>query len=278
MTTLLRIQLTCPVCARQFGSQAVLNVRNAPTRKRTDFDAQTREFQLLPYLVHTCSRCGYTGCDADFGSEAEIGPMTAAHVWDELAPKLPAGPLSGSEKYEFAAKVAAWQGADLERIGQLLLCAAWCCVNEGDVEAERYFRRHSARMFELALAPWDGVPRETRAQLTYLVGELWRRVGDLRASSMWFDRVPSEIVDLPRQRWIITAAAQQRDDPQEWFGGDREIDHRSELARRFRRRSSFGKAGPRGLSRLLQLAAVATRRVVRALVGVARPLATGDGT
>jgi hypothetical protein len=173
--------------------------------------------------------------------------------------------------------VAAWRGAEVERIGQLLLCAAWCCVNEGDVEAERYFRCQAARMFEAALALWDGVPRETRAQLTYLVGELWRRVGDIRAASMWFDRVPSEIVDLPRQRWIIRAAAQQRDDPQEWFGGDGEIDHRSDLGR-LRCRSSFDKAGSRAFSRVLQLVAAATRRVGRALVGVARPIATGEGT
>jgi uncharacterized protein (DUF2225 family) len=266
MTTLLRIQLTCPVCNKTFGSQTVLDVGTPPQRKRTDFQAETPGFQPLPYFVHSCSRCGYTGCDVDFSSEAEVGPTIAAHVWDELAPKLPTSPLSGSEKYEFAAKVAAWRGAEVERIGQLLLCAAWCCVNEGDVEAERYFRCQAARMFEAALALWDGVPRETRAQLTYLVGELWRRVGDIRAASMWFDRVPSEIVDLPRQRWIIRAAAQQRDDPQEWFGGDREINHRSDLARRFRHRS------------LLQLVAAATRRVGRALAGVAGPFATGDGT
>jgi hypothetical protein len=47
---------------------------------------------------------------------------------------------------------------------------------------------------------------------------LWRRIGDLRQSSDWFDRVPGEIVDDDSQHWIIAASEQQRTEPQEWFG------------------------------------------------------------
>lgn len=91
-------------------------------------------------------------------------------------------------------------------------------MDEGDIEAERYFRRHAAWMFEKALARYDGVAPDERAVLTYLVGELWRRVGDLRQSSDWFARVGDEIVDTPSQHWIIAAAEQQQIDPKEWFG------------------------------------------------------------
>jgi hypothetical protein len=54
--------------------------------------------------------------------------------------------------------------------------------------------------------------------LTYLVGELWRRVGDTDAAAAWFDRVPREITDAQMQQWILDAARQQRDCPREWFG------------------------------------------------------------
>jgi uncharacterized protein (DUF2225 family) len=221
MTTLLRIELTCPVCIRTFSSQTVLP-GDASGRKRTDFHAHMAGVQPLPYLVHTCSTCGYTGSDRDFGDEAHIPPTIAAHVWDQLAPRLPTGPLTGSDKYEFAAKVADWQGAAPQRIGELLLCATWCCVDEGDVEAERYFRRKAAWMFEAALESGDCIAPHGRARLTYLVGELWRRVGDLKTAAAWFDRVPSEIVAPWRQQWIINAAKQQRDDPREWFEYDGE--------------------------------------------------------
>jgi hypothetical protein len=91
-------------------------------------------------------------------------------------------------------------------------------VDEGDVEAERYFRRRAAWKFDEALGTFDGVVREERAVLTYLVGELWRRVGDDSQAAAWFDRVEGEVVDTQTQSWVIDAARQQRDCPREWFG------------------------------------------------------------
>ena len=121
-------------------------------------------------------------------------------------------------KYEAAAKVAEWQGVESRQIADLLLRAAWCCVDEDDIEAERYFRRLAAWSFEQALGSYDGVAQEERAVLTYLVGELWRRIGDIQQARQWFDRVSDELVDPEAQHWILAAAEQQRTDPQEWFG------------------------------------------------------------
>jgi hypothetical protein len=51
-----------------------------------------------------------------------------------------------------------------------------------------------------------------------LIGELWRRVGDLRKAGEWFERVAAEITDAQNQQWVIDAAEQQRLSPREWFG------------------------------------------------------------
>jgi hypothetical protein len=164
-----------------------------------------------------CSECGYSGGEADFTAPTDVSPILKQQVLKELAPLHPS-PLCGSEKYEAAAKVAQWQGMESRHIADLLLRAAWCCVDEGDVEAERYFRRHAAAMFEQALAAYDAVPREERAILTYLVGELWRRIGDVKKAGNWFDSVAGEIVDQQNQQWVIDAADQQKLNPREWFG------------------------------------------------------------
>jgi uncharacterized protein (DUF2225 family) len=164
-----------------------------------------------------CSECGYSGAEADFRGATDVSPVLKQHVFRELMPLRPTF-VAGSEKYEAAAKVAQWQGMDTRHVADLLLRAAWCCVDEGDIEAERYFRRLACRAFEEALQSYDGVPREERAILTYLVGELWRRVGDLKTSTHWFELVASEITDPESQQWIIDAAEQQRVNPREWFG------------------------------------------------------------
>ena len=217
MTTLQQIELRCPVCETRFRSQSVVST-NSFGGKRTDFHERAAGTQPLPYLVHMCSRCGYSGAERDFTEEADVTPMLKEHVWNELTPVISPAAVSGSEKYEAAAKVAEWQSMEPRHVADLLLRAAWCCVDEGDIEAERFFRRKAAWAFEQALSSYDGVPRDERAVLTYLVGELWRRVGDSRKATVWFNRVPAEVIDLGSQQWVLDAARQQRDCPREWFG------------------------------------------------------------
>jgi uncharacterized protein len=216
MTILHQIELRCPVCHEGFRSHAVV-ATNALGGKRTDFHTHAAGTQPLPYEVHACGRCGYTGFERDFAEAADVSPFLKARVWSELAPGVAPGPMSGSEKYEAAAKVAEWQGMDARHIADLLLRAAWCCVDEGDTEAERFFRRKSLWKFEEALQSFDGVARNERAVVTYLVGELWRRVGNTKLATEWLNRVPSEVVEPRTQQWVINAARQQRDCPQEWF-------------------------------------------------------------
>jgi uncharacterized protein len=216
MTTLRQIELSCPICGNSFQSQAVVTT-NAFGGKRTDFHERAAGTQPLAYLVHMCDECGYSGGERDFNHEAEVSPLLKEHVLNELAPSATLA-ATGSGKYEAAAKVAEWQGLEERHIADLLLRAAWCCVDEGDIEAERFYRRHAAWAFERALARYDGVARDERAVLTYLVGELWRRIGDLNQSRAWFDKVSDEITDQSSQHWVLAAADQQRTDPQEWFG------------------------------------------------------------
>ncbi len=216
MTTLRQIRLTCPVCGNRFGSQAVLST-NSFGGKRTDFHERAAGTQPLPYFIHVCSGCGYAGSERDFSDEADVTFTLKEHLLTELAPRITMTVLTGSDKYELAARVAEWQGAEPRRIADLYLRAAWCCVDEGDIEAERYFRRHAAWMFEKALVSFDGVECNERAVLTYLAGELWRRIGDLGQARVWFDRVAEEITDPLAQQWVVDAARQQRDCAREWF-------------------------------------------------------------
>ncbi|MEO8578778.1 MAG: DUF2225 domain-containing protein [Gemmatimonadales bacterium] len=216
MTTLRQIELCCPVCGNDFKSQSVVST-NAFGGKRTDFHERAAGTQPLAYLIHMCSECGYSGGESDFTAATDMSPVLKQHVLTELAP-VKSSLVCGSEKYEAAAKVAQWQGLDPRHVADLLLRAAWCCVDEGDVEAERYFRRHAAWTFEDALKTYDGVPRDERPILTYLVGELWRRIGDTEKATAWFTRVADEVTDPQNQQWVIDAADQQRMNPREWFG------------------------------------------------------------
>jgi uncharacterized protein (DUF2225 family) len=216
MTTLHLIELSCPVCDSAFRSQTVV-ATNGFGGKRTDFHERAAGMQPLPYFVHLCTHCGYAGVTRDFREEVQLSDLLKEQVWNELAPALTSSLPSGSLKYEHAAKVAAWQDADPRYLADLYLRAAWCCVDEGDSEAERYFRRHAAWRFADALASYDGVPPDERAVITYLVGELWRRIGDDRQSELWYNRVADEVTEPAAQSWVLEVAEQQRVEPREWF-------------------------------------------------------------
>jgi uncharacterized protein len=58
---------------------------------------------------------------------------------------------------------------------------------------------------------------EERAIVSYLIGELWRRAGDRKQATAWFERVGQEVVDATAQQWVIDIDRQQRDHPREWF-------------------------------------------------------------
>ena len=216
MTTLNLIDLTCPVCTNDFRSQAVV-ATNGYGGKRTDFHERAAGMQPLPYFVHLCAHCGFSGVERDFGESAEPSEALREFVWSSLAPALQREMPSGSLKYEHAAKVAEWQGNDQRYLADLYLRAAWCAVDELDSEAERFYRRKAAWRFAEALSMYEGVPRDERAVLTYLVGELWRRIGDSAQATRWFEKVHDEITDAETQHWVIDATEQQMRQPREWF-------------------------------------------------------------
>jgi uncharacterized protein (DUF2225 family) len=219
MTALNPIDLLCPVCAMRFQSQAVVSTDSLGGR-HTDFHERASGMQPLPYLVHMCDRCGYAGSEQDFDEDAPVSHSLKCRVWRELSPMVaPDGRTPGSDKYDAAAKVALWQAGEARVIADYYLRAAWCCVDEGDVEAERYYRRKAAMTFAEALVSYDGVDRSDRAVLTYLVGELWRRVGDVDRARVWFDAVAREVAESPgaSPSWVLDAARQQRESPREWF-------------------------------------------------------------
>lgn len=216
MTTLHLIELTCPICETLFRSQTVI-ATNAFGGKRTDFHERAAGMQPLPYFVHLCTHCGYAGVQRDFGEEVDVTEGLRRRVWAELAPALSSQLPSGSLKYEHAARAAEWAAADPRYLADLYLRAAWCCVDEGDTEAERFFRRKAAWRFADSLSEYDGVPTEERAVITYLIGELWRRIGDDAQAQQWFDRVEEEVTERDEQLWVIEVADQQKREPREWF-------------------------------------------------------------
>ena len=121
-----------------------------------------------------------------------------------------------SDAYTNAALIATLRGAPAKEIAHLYLRAAWCCTDKQDIEGERTSRKAAIKYFERALEN-NEVDAQQKPVITYLVGELCRRIGDASAARTWFDKVLSW-TDLDEElAWLSRIAKQQRDNPQPHF-------------------------------------------------------------
>lgn len=121
-----------------------------------------------------------------------------------------------SDAYTNAALIATLRGTPAKEIADLYLRAAWCCADKQDIEGEQTKRKTAIEYFERALEN-NEIEARQRPVVTYLVGELYRRIGDVYTACIWFDKVLSW-TDLDEElAWLSRIAKQQRDNPQSHF-------------------------------------------------------------
>lgn len=217
MTSAREVEVTCPCCGAAFNAPELMST-NTFGGRTTDLHAKAVGFDPIVFMVGTCPQCGYT----DYSHNLIKGDITLTddlkrRVFDELTPHLPVEQrINPALCYEFLAKIAQWRGTDPLKIGDLYLRAAWCCQDYGQQQGE-----HSNRLAAIAYYKrWlDHTPLrdEEYFVITYLVGELYRRVGNADSAREWFDRVLDGVGAEAGEKLqrIAELARQQRDDPKE---------------------------------------------------------------
>lgn len=210
MTTLSETQIQCPICSRFFKTEIVMSTNQMG--QHTDFKPVVGGVPSYHFFIHTCPSCGFSGYEDDF--KRSYNALFKEKVRAHLSGKVAGKNLSGSDKY----LLAAWCAENLKRkkseIADLYLRAAWCAEDEEERKKESEAREKAAVLFEKALSIGE-VPSEQRAAITYLVGELKRRIGKTKEAAVWFDKVKSEVKDAKEQAWILAAAKQQKKNPKQ---------------------------------------------------------------
>jgi uncharacterized protein (DUF2225 family) len=215
MTTFREVDLNCPCCGNRFES-STWGSTNTLGQETTDLYQYARGYQPLPLYIHTCDRCGYTGYRDDF-QETEISEKVKELIKEKLTPLAMDEEAFPGQRYECAAWIAEWREIPSLAIGNLYLRAAYCCcVYDENREDESRYRRQAIKHFENAIQKKE-VPEDQIAAYTYLIGELYRRVGERENAGVWFDQVPELVGQDPEKEWLVKAANQQKTDPKEFF-------------------------------------------------------------
>lgn len=214
MTTIQPHDLTCPLCGSIFESNIVMST-NSFGRLHSDFYREASGAQPICYFVHTCTNCGYTGFEGDFQPQ-HLSADFRRLVAENITPEVKARSINVNGNYFLAALCAEWRGATPQSLARIYHMGAWCSRIQGDKDRERFYLGKALEYFEKALEA--GEPSaENRAMFVYLVGDLYRRLGDTARANEWYGKVEQAIKENGGDPKIIEFAKRQMLAPSDIF-------------------------------------------------------------
>jgi tetratricopeptide (TPR) repeat protein len=211
MTTAMPLQLKCPNCAVIVESRVLTSTNFLGTY--TDFRRRTSGFEPLQFAVHSCGKCGFSGPEKWF--EEQLTEKIRKFVDQNLKPLMRGKrSIPPWRKFEHAAQIARWKPCSPDQIADLYLSAAYVCAANGRPEEEKSNRTQAIEFFRQAIEV-DGIAVEHVPSVTYLIGELYRRIGLVEDARAWFEK--SEVLAEGRSElgWLVKLSRQQRTDPRD---------------------------------------------------------------
>ena len=196
MTTLMAIELTCPVCDMRFQSHRIASTNSMG--QDTDFRPHVAGADPQPHYVHVCPHCKFAAFELDY----ELMPDTVREFMhsgqyrpEEVILRSDAAEMSGSTKYLLAVLCYAHDSRASElRLAALYLRASWCARQEGLPDREREVQCQAALLFEKALAG-EEIAEDQLKTIQYLLGELYRRIGRHELALAMFDAALAAAAD-----------------------------------------------------------------------------------
>lgn len=209
MTRLRKTTITCPCCDKKFSSDVIFSTIWSG-KVSTDLLRFSMGSRVpVNFLVHTCPECGWSG------QEEHPEPATLeirSFVRENITPGLEGREIAPWKKWEYYALISGATGCGDLELGSLFLIAAQCARLGARQEEETRYRQRSIDHFQRAMELGD-VPDESLYQTTYLIGELYRRVGNRWKSHEWFQRVLEMDLEHERREFFVGLARQQMTEP-----------------------------------------------------------------
>lgn len=201
LSSLYAKEVVCPICGHTFKAKAVKTSSYRVVKKDSDFFIRYDIINPYFYDVWLCNFCGYTNTKADY---YKIKEFQKPAITSKITPKWHGRNYPevydvnvAIERYKLALFNSCIYGADSSKKAMNCLKIAWMYRLLDDNENESTFINQAIEGFNDAYMnehpPIYGMDNAT---LMYLIGELYRRVGDDDNSLIWFSRlITSQGVD-----------------------------------------------------------------------------------
>jgi len=209
MTTFYETQEKCPVCANDVTISHLTSTNYFG--QHSDFHRMTMGFSPLPLLMNTCPQCGYSGSDKAFAEPEAMSSHFKQQIIEKLQPIVISQPLTAGRRYELFALQEELRGASAYEMADYYLRASWAARDEGDMNEPNY-QRHAATFFQKALENSE-LNEADEGIVTYMIGELHRRLGDTDTATHWFTRVIDRAKHDPSWQRLAELAQRQHETP-----------------------------------------------------------------
>ena len=201
------IELACWVCGEVFAREEPRAY--AVAGRGSDLCPQPVGVNPLPLLLHTCPTCGLTADGRGFDpSQMDEGvrEWVLAGGLSRTASQLPETDYA---RYEIAAIChGRRRDPSLLQLAEYYLAASWLAQIENALDVVPDYQAEAAHHLERALLIGELEDKE-RAVMTYLVGELRRRLGEFDVALQLFDEAAVQFTQHGGPKWMIRALGQQ---------------------------------------------------------------------
>jgi uncharacterized protein (DUF2225 family) len=207
-------KLTCPVCNRQITVRAVKSGSIRILSRDTDFMVYYQEPNPSFYDAILCTYCGYAALSTRFGivsdKQAKLIKENISYKWNfnNTYPQVYDVNVA-IELHQLALLNCVVKNGSFSEKAITCLRLAWLYRLKKDESNEKKFlfqaQQGFIKAFEKETFPIVGLDEPS---VEYLIGELYRRLGDNKNAILWFSRVLGSKIAKPK---IKDMARDQKD-------------------------------------------------------------------
>lgn len=204
-------KIICPICRENFTSMKVMESKLRVEESHTDlFIKYKGDIHPLKYNSIVCPKCGYAALESKFN---KILPRHHDIIKEKVSSKWVFKDYTGKRNinesiicFKLALYCAELTKSKKIELAGICLKIAWLYRMQED-EKENKFMKLSVELYEASYSSEDSEMDEIT--LTYLMGEIYRRLGEIDKATSWLGKVISnpyiksnpKIEKLAREQW-----------------------------------------------------------------------------